>query len=336
MTIPSEQVYITDVGPRDGLQSQQTLVPVAGKLALIDALWAAGIPAIEATSFVSQRAVPQMADADELMPAINVPTGRGLSALVPNQRGLERAIRAGCRQIAIVLSATESMNQRNIRMGLDKAVATARDTLRDARDQGLATRAYIAVAFACPFEGNTPTQRVHALSVAMAEAGAGEIVIADTIGAAAPSDVQRVMQALLQSLPQQKLGLHLHDTRGMALANAWQGLQMGIRRFDSSIGGLGGCPFAPGAAGNLATEDLALLCEQVGMKTQLNMEALVRAIDVAESLVGYSVGGRSLRWIRQNLPTMATPFEREAGTAYIPLRHDSKSTKSDRDSIPNN
>ncbi len=305
MIMASEQVRITDVGPRDGLQSQKTLVPVAGKLALIEALWGAGMPAIEATSFVSPQAVPQMADADALLPAIAVPAGRSLSALVPNQRGLERALRAGCREIAVVLSATETMNQRNIRMGLDEAIATARDTLRDAQAQGLATRAYIAVAFACPFEGNTPTDRVHALSVAMAEAGAGEIVVADTIGAAAPCDVQRVVQALLASLPAQTLGLHLHDTRGMALANAWQGLQMGVRRFDASIGGLGGCPFAPGAAGNLATEDLALLCAQAGLDTQLDMEALVRAIDVAETLVGYPVGGRSLRWIRQNLSPLA-------------------------------
>jgi hydroxymethylglutaryl-CoA lyase len=318
MSMTSEQVRITDVGPRDGLQSQKTLVPVAGKLALIEALWAAGMPAIEATSFVSPKAVPQMADADALLPAIAVPAGRSLSALVPNQRGLERAVRAGCREVAVVLSATETMNQRNIRMGLDEAIATARDTLRDAQAQGLATRAYIAVAFACPFEGNTPTERVHALSVAMAEAGAGEIVVADTIGAAAPSDVQRVVQSLLKSLPAQTLGLHLHDTRGMALANAWQGLQMGVRRFDASIGGLGGCPFAPGAAGNLATEDLALLCAQAGLDTQINMEALVRAIDVAETLVGYPVGGRSLRWIRQNLPPLAAPSAAQADTACTP------------------
>lgn len=315
MSIASVQVRITDVGPRDGLQSQKTLVSVTGKLALIDALWAAGLPAIEATSFVSPKAVPQMADADELIPAVTVPTGRSLSALIPNQRGLERALKAGCREIAVVLSATETMNQRNIGMGLDKAIATARDTLQQAQAHGLATRAYIAVAFACPFEGNTSTERVYALSAAMAEAGADEIVIADTIGAAAPSDVQRVVQALLKTLPEQKLGLHLHDTRGMALANAWQGLQMGVRRFDSSIGGLGGCPFAPGAAGNLATEDLALLCAQAGLDTQINMDALVQAINVAETLVGYPVGGRSLRWIRQNLSTLATPFAMVAGTA---------------------
>lgn len=315
MIATSEQVRITDVGPRDGLQSQKTLVPVAGKLALIEALWAAGVPAIEATSFVSPKAVPQMADADELMPAISAPAGRSLSALVPNQYGLERAVRAGCREIAVVLSATETMNRRNIRAGLDEAIATARDTLHDAQAQGLATRAYIAVAFACPFEGNTPPERVYALSMAMAEAGAGEIVVADTIGAAAPSDVLRVVQTLLQSLPVQSLGLHLHDTRGMALANAWQGLQMGVRRFDASIGGLGGCPFAPGAAGNLATEDLALLCAQTGLETHIHMGALVRAIDVAEALVGYPVGGRSLRWIRQNLsPSAALPSTQTQAT----------------------
>lgn len=315
MIATSEQVRITDVGPRDGLQSQKTLVPVAGKLALIEALWTAGVPAIEATSFVSPKAVPQMADADELMPAISAPAGRSLSALVPNQYGLERAVRAGCREIAVVLSATETMNRRNIRAGLDEAIATARDTLRDAQAQGLATRAYIAVAFACPFEGNTPPERVYALSMAMAEAGAGEIVVADTIGAAAPSDVLRVVQTLLQSLPVQSLGLHLHDTRGMALANAWQGLQMGVRRFDASIGGLGGCPFAPGAAGNLATEDLALLCAQTGLETHIHMGALVRAIDVAEALVGYPVGGRSLRWIRQNLsPSAALPSTQTQAT----------------------
>ncbi|ODS70574.1 MAG: hypothetical protein ABS38_02690 [Acidovorax sp. SCN 68-22] len=315
------QVRITDVGPRDGLQSQKTLVPLAGKQALIEALWAARLPAIEATSFVSPKAVPQMADADALLPAIAVPAGRSLSALVPNQRGLERAVQAGCREIAVVLSATETMNQRNIRMGLDQAIAAARDTLRDAQAQGLATRAYVAVAFACPFEGDTPTGRVRDLSLAMAEAGADEIVIADTIGAAAPSDVQRVLDALLPALPVQRLGLHLHDTRGMALANAWQGLQMGVRRFDASIGGLGGCPFAPGAAGNLATEDLALLCAQAGLDTQLDMAALVRAVDLVESLVGYPVGGRSLRWIRQNLATFAAPCAAPSSTPRTDATH---------------
>lgn len=296
-----DRVWITDVGPRDGLQSQKTLVPVEGKQALIDALWSAGMPAIEATSFVSPKAVPQMADADMLLPAVSVPPGRRLSALVPNPRGLERAVRAGCQEIAVVLSATETMNQRNIRMSLDVAENTAIETLRLAHEQGLATRAYIAVAFVCPFEGATPTERVRRLAQRMGETNTGEVVIADTIGAAAPSDIRRVLAAVLADLPADKLGLHLHDTRGMALANAWQGLEMGVRRYDASIGGLGGCPFAPGAAGNLATEDLALMCAQTGYPTQIDLAALVRAVDLAQELVGYPVGGRSLRWIRQNL-----------------------------------
>lgn len=297
----ANQVWITDVGPRDGLQSQKTLVPVQGKQDLIAALWAAGVPAVEATSFVSPKAVPQMADADTLLPAVEVPRGRRLSALVPNHRGLERAVQAGCREIAVVLAATETMNQRNIRMSLKAAIDTASETLRLAHEHGLATRAYIAVAFACPFEGPTPVDRVCELAERMGETGTGEVVIADTIGAAAPGDVRRVLAALLAGIPAAQLGLHLHDTRGMALANAWEGLQIGIRRFDASIAGLGGCPFAPGAAGNLATEDLALMCAQTGYATNIDLAALVRAVDLAQELVGYPVGGRSLRWIRQNL-----------------------------------
>lgn len=297
----ASQVRVTDVGPRDGLQSQHTLVPVEGKRALISALWDAGLPSIEATSFVLPKAVPQMADADILLPSLTVPLGRSLSALVPNQRGLERAAQAGCREIAVVLSATETMNQRNIRMSLGVALETVKNTLRDAHAMGLHTRAYVAVAFCCPFEGPTPVDWVRELALAMCEAGAHEVVIADTIGAASPSDVRNVVAALLPLMPTGQIGLHLHDTRGMALANAWQGLQMGIRRFDASIAGLGGCPFAPGAAGNLATEDLALMCAQAGYQTGINLPKLVRAADLVETLVGYQVGGRSLHWIRQNL-----------------------------------
>lgn len=300
------RVLVTDVGPRDGLQSQATLISVEGKRALIDALWAAGVAGIEATSFVSPKAVPQMADADELLPSLTVPPGKALSALVPNLRGLERALKAGCREIAVVLSATETMNQRNIRMGLDEAIRTATETLRQARASGLRRRAYVAVAFACPFEGATPPARVRELASALGDAGGEEVVIADTIGAASPCDVQRLLQEVLPVMPAQRLSLHLHDTRGMALANAWQGLQMGIRRFDASVGGLGGCPFAPGAAGNLATEDLALLCAQSGYDTGIDLRALVEAVDLASTLVGYPIGGGALRWLRQNLACKET------------------------------
>jgi hydroxymethylglutaryl-CoA lyase len=293
-----QRVWLTDVGPRDGLQSQATLVPLAGKKALIDALWRAGLPAIEATSFVSPKAVPQMADADALLPVLHVPDGRSVSALVPNQRGLERAIQAGCREIAVVLAATETMNQRNIRMALATATAVAAQTLAQAKAQQVRTRAYVAVAFACPFEGPTDAGRVCELAVAMAEAGAGQVVLADTIGAASPRDVEKLLARVAALLPLERLALHLHDTRGMAVANAWQGLQMGIRHFDASIGGLGGCPFAPGAAGNLATEDIALLCAQTGYETGIDLPALLEAVELAGELVGYAVGGRAARWLR--------------------------------------
>jgi hydroxymethylglutaryl-CoA lyase len=277
------------------------MVPAEGKLALVQALWDAGLRSIESTSFVSPSAVPQMADAERVMAGIRVPSGCSASALVPNLRGLDRAVACGAQEIAVVLAATETMNQRNIRMSLEEAIGTCEATLGEARRLGIRTRAYIAVAFACPFEGSTPPAQVDALAQAMAAAGAQEVVIADTIGAASPQDIESVLQRVLRTFQPSKLGLHLHDTRGMAVANAWQGLQMGIRSFDASVGGLGGCPFAPGAAGNLATEDLAVLCAQTGYKTGIDLPGLIEAVDLAGSLVGYPVGGRSIPWLRKDL-----------------------------------
>ncbi len=292
-------IHITDVGPRDGLQSQPTQVDTDGKRALIAALLAAGLRRIEATSFVSPKAVPQMADADALVGGLRAPADARISVLVPNRRGLERAVAAGANEIAVVLSATETMNQKNIRMGLGEALATCKDTLGAAVAAGLRTRAYVAVAFTCPFEGDTPTDRVVELALQMQAAGAQEVVIADTIGAAAPTDVERVLAALLERMPTDLVGMHFHDTRGLALANAWAAITRGVRRFDASIGGLGGCPFAPGAAGNLATEDLVLMATQCGYETGISLDALLDAIDTAGRLVGYPVGGRSERWLRR-------------------------------------
>lgn len=292
-----ERLLITDVGPRDGLQSQATMVPTEGKRELIRALFAAGLRRLEATSFVSPQAVPQMADAGALMQNLEAPDDAAVSVLVPNMRGLERAAAAGAKEIAVVLSATETMNRKNIRMGLDEALASCTATLTEASRQGLRTRAYVAVAFACPFEGPTPPGTVAELAQAMQGAGAGEIVIADTIGAAAPVDVLRVLGALRRcGIPVDTIGMHLHDTRGMALANAWCAIEEGVRRFDTSIGGLGGCPFAPGAAGNLATEDLALMAHQCGLETGIALDRLLDAVDVAGRLVGYPVGGRTHKW----------------------------------------
>jgi len=293
-----DALTITDVSPRDGLQSQPTMVATADKLRLVHALSAAGLLNIEVTSFVSPGAVPQMADADVLLPQVVRRNQDNISVLVPNLRGLDRAVAAGATSIAVVLSASETMNRKNIGMDLEMATTTCVTTLRRAADLGLATRAYVAVAFECPFEGIIPPSRVRDLAMRIADAGVRETVIADTIGAAAPVQIQEVLQLLLVHFSPMQLGLHLHDTRGMALANAWAAIQLGIRRFDASVGGLGGCPFAPGAAGNLATEDLVLMASQCGLHTGVDLAALLSAVALVQDLVGYPVGGRSARWLR--------------------------------------
>jgi hydroxymethylglutaryl-CoA lyase len=287
---------ITDVGPRDGLQSQRTPVSTDGKLRLIEALFEAGLRSVEATSFVSPKAVPQMADADVLLPAVTIPAGARLSALVPNLRGLERAVGAGATEIAVVLSASDTMNLKNIGMDLMQATDSCMAVLARAAQLGIASRAYVAVAFECPFEGATPLTRVLDLAWRMADA-AGEVVLADTIGAASPGQVQSVLATVSGRIDESRIGVHFHDTRGMALANAWAALELGIRRFDASVGGLGGCPFAPGASGNLATEDLVLMAHQSGYRTGIDIQALRSVIALAQELVGYPIGGRSARWL---------------------------------------
>jgi hydroxymethylglutaryl-CoA lyase len=295
-----ERIHITDVSPRDGLQNQAVAVSTAGKLALIERLAAAGVASVEATSFVSPKAVPQMADAGDLLPQVQarLPALR-TSVLVPNLKGLERAHAAGAREIAVVLSATETMNRKNINMGLEQAAQVSEQTLRAAHALGIRTRAYIAVAFDCPFEGETPLETVVALATRMAQADAGEIVIADTIGSASPGMVKQRLGVLTQAVAVQRLAVHLHDTRGMGAANAWAALEAGIRRFDASAGGIGGCPFAPGAAGNLATEDLVLLAERSGFATGISAAGLLEAIDLAQELLQRPLGGRSITWLRR-------------------------------------
>lgn len=296
-----EHIFITDVAPRDGLQSQATTVSTSNKLCLIRALTDAGVRSVEATSFVSPKAVPQMADAAEVIAGLRFlesETGLRTSALVPNLKGLERATAAGAREIAVVISATKTMNLKNINMNLAEAEENCKATLRAARASGLATRAYIAVAWECPFEGVTDPDTVVRLAAAMHVAGAGEIVIADTIGAAAPAQVAALLRVLTQSIPLDRLAVHFHDTRGMGVANAYAALEAGVRRFDASVGGIGGCPFAPGAAGNLATEDLVMLADQCGFTTGIKLDALLLAVDMSEAFLDRPLGGRSMPWLR--------------------------------------
>lgn len=303
------RLLITDVAPRDGLQNQPADLRTADKAWLIQALAGCGLPRIEATSFVSPQAVPRMADAPELMAAIAPLADSHLCVLTPNAKGLARAAQAGAREVCVVLSATETMNRKNIRMGLDEAEATCLAVMAEARAAGLRTRAYVAVAFACPYEGPTPPAVTLRLAQRMAEGGADEVVIADTIGAAHPGEVGALSWALLGELGTERVGLHLHDTRGLGLANAWAGLQAGVTRFDSSAGGVGGCPFAPGAAGNLATEDLVWLAHASGHETGVDLPALLGVIEEFGRRLGRPLGGRSHAWLRQHFglsPTGAT------------------------------
>lgn len=295
-----ERIHITDVAPRDGLQNQQLHLSTESKLELIRLLAAAGVQSVEATSFVSPKAVPQMADASELVCRLNeaLPQLRS-SVLVPNLKGLERAHAAGAQEIAVVLSATETMNRRNIHMGLQEATEVSARTLAEAQRLGLRTRAYVAVAFDCPFEGETPLSEVTRLAACMHAAGAGEIVIADTIGSAAPGQVKERLRALRDVVPVEQLAVHFHDTRGMGVANAWAALESGVRRFDASVGGIGGCPFAPGAAGNVATEDLVLMAQRSGFATGIATDGLLDAVRYAEAQLQRPLGGRSIRWLRQ-------------------------------------
>lgn len=287
------------MSPRDGLQNQPVHVPASVKVELVRRLVAAGLRSVEVTSFVAPKAVPQMADAEQVLAEVQaaLPALRA-SVLVPNLKGLARAKAVGAREVAVVLSATETMNQRNINMSLATATAVCEETLVAAQAAGLATRAYIAVAFECPFEGLTDPVAVTRLCERMLLAGAQEVVISDTIGAAAPCQVTRLLKDLRGVLPLDRTAMHFHDTRGFGVANAWVAIEAGVRRFDASTGGVGGCPFAPGAAGNVATEDLVLLAHQSGLETGIHLDGLRDAVEFAEAQLQRPLGGRSMGWHR--------------------------------------
>lgn len=293
----ADSVLINEVGPRDGLQNQPVAVSCEDKLRLIEALAEAGLRAIEATSFVSPKAVPHMADADELYPRLPQAGRIAYSALVPNLRGLERARVAGVKEIAVVLAATDTMNRRNINMSLEEARAACGETIAGALGLGMRAKAYIAVAFECPFEGRVAPAGVLGLAETMFKAGAAEVVIADTIGGAAPHAVAGLLKECVARFGAGRVSAHFHDTRGFALANAWAALEQGIRKFDASLGGLGGCPFAPGAAGNAATEDLVLMFEQCGLSTGVDLQKLRQAVTLAGQLIQRRIGGRTAAWL---------------------------------------
>jgi hydroxymethylglutaryl-CoA lyase len=284
-----KHVTICEVGPRDGLQNEAQTIPAADKVRYIEMLVDAGITVIEATSFVSPAAVPQLADADEVFPAIHKRDRVRYITLVPNQRGLDRAIAADVKEIAVFTAASETFAQRNIRMSIETSLKTFEIVISRAHAAGMNVRASVSTAFGCPFEGAVPVANVVRVAQALLDAGADSLSIADTIGVATPNQVVDVVSALLGAgIGLERFGLHFHDTRGTALANIMAGLQLGVHEYDASSGGLGGCPFAPGATGNVATEDVLYLLHGLGISTGIDLDR-VRA---ASRFIGGILGDR--------------------------------------------
>lgn len=298
MSLPAA-VSLREVGPRDGLQLEAP-VPTEAKLALLRALVEAGLPRIEATSFVSPTAVPALADAEQVAAAL--PPGPRWSALVASPRGAARAVASGLREVAHVVSASDGHSLANARRPTDDAVADVARSARILHDVGGVCEVIVAVAWDCPFDGPTPLSRTAEVCARAVELGADQLCLGDTIGTASPGRVWTLLDAVRSAVgPEVPLGIHLHDTRGMGAANALAAVQAGVTMLDASVGGLGGCPFAPGASGNLATEELVYLLEDAGVHTGVDLVALLRAARLAADLLGKELpsgllraGGRSV------------------------------------------
>jgi hydroxymethylglutaryl-CoA lyase len=296
-------VRIYEVGPRDGLQAETRVLSLDQKLRFLDLLADAGLREIEATSFVSPRVVPQLADADELMAGLARRPGVRYPVLVPNARGLERAITAGADAVCLFTAATESYVQHNIGMSIAESVAAFAPIADEARRRGWWLRAYVSTAFGCPYEGEVDARAVVEVSERLLELGVDELSVSDTVGVAAPADVRRVVGALtIAGIGTDRLALHLHDTRGTALANVMAALELGVTAFDASSGGTGGSPFAPGAAGNLATEDLVYLLDRQGLRHGVDLEGVLDAARFVAGALGLerpgSKVGRAGPWPR--------------------------------------
>jgi hydroxymethylglutaryl-CoA lyase len=288
------QISVYEVSLRDGLQNEAAPLPLDGKLQLIRALIAAGLTRLELTSFVSPRWVPQLADAEELIRALPPSPGVTFSALVPNATGLERALRVGggLGEIAVFLSASETHNRKNTNKSIEQSLETFREVVPPARAAGLRVRAYLSTVWGCPYEGTVPVARSLEIAGALIELDCYQVSLGDTIGVGTPTQTKSIVEAFLAEHPSEKLALHFHDTRGTALANCLVGIELGIRDFDASVAGIGGCPYAPGAAGNLATEDLVFMLQGMGIRTGIDLDLLVEAGRVAEAVLGRPLPGK--------------------------------------------
>ncbi|HEU4939853.1 MAG TPA: hydroxymethylglutaryl-CoA lyase [Vicinamibacterales bacterium] len=294
MRYPS-RVTVVEVGPRDGLQNESSTISTGDKIAFVDSLTRAGLPVIEVSAFVSPKWVPQMADASDVFAGITRRSNTRYTALVPNLAGLERAHAAGVREVAIIAAASDTFSLRNIHQDVDASLDTYRAVCARASELEIRVRGYVSTAFGCPFEGEVAPARVATVAEALMNMGTFEVAISDTIGIAHPGRVRGVVGVVAERVPLHAIALHLHDTRGTALANVLTALELGIGTFDASAGGLGGCPYAPGATGNLATEDLVYMLNGLGIETGIDLSALVQASALIEPRLGHPLVSRYYR-----------------------------------------
>lgn len=291
MTRPEVRIY--EVGPRDGLQAEAVVVPTDAKLRFISLLADAGLREIESTSFVRADAIPQLADADELMRGLERRPGVRYPVLVPNSRGMERALAAGADAVCLFTAASEAYAQANIRMSIDESLAAFTPVVAAARERGMWVRAYVSAAFGCPYSGEVDARQVVSVSERLVELGIDELSISDTVGVAAPTDLRRVLGTLMKAgIGPDVIALHLHDTRGTALANLVTAMELGVRCFDASTGGTGGSPYAPGSAGNLATEDLVYLLDREGVRSGVDLDRVLAAARFIAGELGREVSSR--------------------------------------------
>jgi len=295
MKITIDHVHVVEVGPRDGLQNEKVTIPTEAKIDYITALADAGLRTIEAGAFVSPKWVPQMADTAEVYRNIPKDPGVDYPVLVPNMRGLERAIEAGVKSVSIFTAASETFNKRNINMSIDESFQKYAPVAARALAEGMRVRGYVSTAFGCPYEGDVAPEKVLEVCARLLDLGCYEVSVGDTIGVGTPVQVQGVIGILLQVIPASKLAMHFHDTRGTALANTLAALEMGIAIFDASSGGLGGCPYAPGASGNMATEDLVYMLEKMGIDTAVDLNRLVAASQIIAPYLDHPLPGKYLQ-----------------------------------------
>src|SRR5215471_11502989 len=295
------KVTVVEVGPRDGLQNEAGAISTADKIAFVDKLTAANLPVIEVSAFVSPKWVPQMADAAEVFAGIARRPGTRYTALVPNVAGLDRALAAGASEVAIFAASTETFSRKNINQSIDASLAGYADVCARAAAAGLRVRAYLSTAFGCPFEGPVDPVHVADISARLIAMGAYEVAVSDTIGIAHPGQVPRVLDSVLARVPVSQLALHFHDTRGTALANVLAALPFGVATFDASAGGLGGCPYAPGASGNLATDDLIYMLDGLGIETGVSLAAVGEASAFIASKIDHRLPSRYAQAAAGNL-----------------------------------